>query len=76
MPPPPMPPLAQIGVFEHPAGEPGGAAVSADHVLLAVVSASVSALAVIVIMMGVLALARTLTVALTLALALWPWPWP
>ena len=48
-----MPPLAQIDVSEHAADEDAGAAVTADHMLFAVVSASVAALTVFVIMMGV-----------------------
>ena len=48
-----MPPLAQIDVSERPADEAAGAAVTADHMLFALVSSSVTALAVFVIMMGV-----------------------
>ena len=59
-PPSPMPPLAQIDVSERAAGDAGGvdAVVTADHVLIAVVSASMAALAVFVIMMGVRSVLR------------------
>ena len=51
--PPPHQTLAQIYVSERSADDTGGSALTDDHVLFAVVCASVSALTVFVIMMGV-----------------------